>query len=77
MRVWPILTGLGPIIIYEGLDCAPNFWQLPAPINVLRAQPAKMDLDKKSLHKQNTIQTFKLDTQGSEIQKMKILRRRK
>ena len=39
------------------------------------SQPAKIDLNKKSLPKQKTIQHFSIDASGSEKQKMKILPR--
>ena len=41
------------------------------------SQPAKIDLNKKSLPKQKTIQHFSIDASGSEKQKMKILPRGK
>ena len=34
-----------------------------------KAQPVKMDLDKKSLPKQKTVQTLKLDTHGFRVTK--------
>ena len=38
--------------------------------------PTKLDLNKKSLPKQKTIQNFSIDAQSSEKQEMKILPRR-
>ena len=42
-------------------------------INPNKAQPVKLDLDKKSLPKQKTIQNFTIDAQGFRKTKIKIL----